>query len=237
MVKAVIFDFDGTLTPEIAPRFEILEKSGMPNGVANPEFTKMMKDLAAREKIDIYEAMIRTILNIVSAAGFELIDQNIGLGANNRTFNRGVEELLRALKDSGVRSYILSSGSKAYLAQTKIAPLFTDIYASTLTYDDNGQVNGIENVMTVQEKAETLRSLAREINGSENDCKEMVYVGDGPTDMDAINFIKAHGGKAILVYNGQPTAETSKMAAEGSTDLFTIADYSKGGEIYNYLLA
>lgn len=235
MVKAVIFDFDGTLTPDVAPKFEILEKSGIVDGVANPRFATMMGELAEREKIDIYEAMIKTILKVVSAAGFELTNENIGLGAEDRIFNPGVEKLLRVLKDSGIKSYILSSGAKAYLAQTRIAPLFTEIYASSLIYDDHERVNGIENVMTMQQKAETLRNLAREINGDEDDCRGMFYVGDGPTDANAMNFMKERGGKNIMVYINEPRPEALKICKNGLVDLLAPANYAADSKIYQYI--
>ncbi len=32
MLKAVVYDFDGTLTPDALPKFAILEKCGLENG-------------------------------------------------------------------------------------------------------------------------------------------------------------------------------------------------------------
>lgn len=234
-MKIAVFDFDGTLTPNEKPIFEILEKSGMGGGVTNPKFLGQVKDTIAQEKVEFYEAFIRAILKIVSGAGFELKDENIGLGAKNRAYNPGVVEFLQTLRDSGVKSYILSSGAKAYLEQTKIAPFFTEIYASTLTYDASGKVNGIKSVMTPEQKTEILRKLARELNGDEEDCRGIVYFGDGPTDMDVMKFVKAHGGKNIMVYHGCPTEEVTEFAKEGLVDLLAPADFSKNSEISNFL--
>lgn len=235
-MKIAVFDFDGTLTPDEVPVFEILEKSGLSGGVTNSEFRRQVKELIAQEKIEFYEAFIKTILRIVSNAGFELTDENIGLGAKDRIYNPGVMEFLRALKNSGVKSYILSSGAKAYLEQTEVAPLFMEIYASTLTYDVDGKVNGIEIVMTPERKTETLRKLARELNGDEEDCQGMIYFGDGPTDADAMKFVKEHGGETVLVYNENPVKEAAEMVEDGLVDLFTVADYSEGSKIYKYIL-
>lgn len=234
-MKIAVFDFDGTLTPNEKPIFEILEKSGMEGGVTNPKFLEQVQKLITQEKVEFYEAFIRTILKIVSDAGFELTNENIGLGAKDRIYNPGVMEFLRALKNSGVKSYILSSGAKAYLEQTEIAPFFTEIYASTLTYDKSGKVNGIESVMTPERKTETLRKLARGVNGDEKNCREIVYFGDGPTDMDVMKFVKTHGGKNIMIDSGNPTEEVMKSAEESLVDLVAPADFSKNSEISNFL--
>ncbi len=237
-MKAVVFDFDGTLTPDEAPKFEILEKSGMQRGVTNSEFLRQVRELVEYDKINFYEAFIKVILKIVSNAGFELTDENIGLGANKRVYNPGVVEFLQTLNKSGIKTYILSSGSKAYLKQTEIAPLFTDIFASTLTYGEDGKANGIETVMSVEQKAKTLRDLACELNGDDGDCHGIVYFGDGPTDKDAFEFVKKCGGKTVLVHgeNQEPAKETLEMIESGLIDLFAVADYSKSSEIYNYIL-
>lgn len=233
-MEIAVFDFDGTLTPNEKPIFEILEKSGMEGGVTNPKFLERVQKLIAQEKVEFYEAFIRTTLKIVSDAGFELTNENIGLGAKNRIYNPGVVEFLQALRNSGVKSYILSSGAKAYLEQTEIAPFFTEICASTLTYDASGKVNGIESVMTPEQKTETLRKLARELSGDKEDCREIVYFGDGPTDMDVMKLVKAHGGKNIMVNNDHSAEEVMKSTEEGLVDLVAPADFSKNSEISNF---
>ena len=38
-------------------------------------------------------------------------------------------------------------------------------------------------------------------NIDETDCSNVMYVGDGLTDMYAFEYVKEHGGEAVLVYN------------------------------------
>ena len=115
MTKAIIYDFDGTLTPDIWPRFEILEKSGLKDGMFNPKFMEASKAKAKNENRELFEAMILVILDTVRSAGFKTTDQNIALGASTRSYNPGVEEFLYSIQEKGIKNYILSSGATAYL--------------------------------------------------------------------------------------------------------------------------
>lgn len=54
MLKAVVYDFDGTLTPETVPEFKILEESGLPGGAKNPLFFAKVHKKRLLRKILIF---------------------------------------------------------------------------------------------------------------------------------------------------------------------------------------
>jgi hypothetical protein len=70
--------------------------------------------------------------------------------------------------------------------------------------------------------------------------ENMVYIGDGDTDVPALSLVRSHGGLGIAVYN----PETSKAAVDRRlsglrlnkrSDLITPADFSEDSELFNYL--
>lgn len=177
--------------------------------------------------------MVQVILDTVRQAGFKPTDENIALGADRRIYNPGVEEFLANLRQRGVANYLLSSGSQAYLKHLKIAPEFTEIYATVLSYDENGEVNGVARVMSADEKAVALQEIAQQVNGHADDFSGIIYVGDGPTDVVAMECIKQRGGGAVLIHHeindpNLPTVDTSKA------DLVTAPDFSTNGELAKY---
>lgn len=234
-MKAAVFDFDGTLTKDIVPQFAILDKCGLEGGAANPKFFDDVHRRAEREGINIFEAMVWEILDYMKGAGFRLTDKNLGLGAESREFNPGVEEFVKWLGERGVKTYILSSGSKAYLEQIAIAPLFTGIYATTMNYDENGEATDIDVVMTVEQKVKALQEIAKSVNGSEEDCRGVVYFGDGPTDLAAFEFVKQHGGKAILVYRDLESDEAKAVLQENVIDKAVPIDYRANSPLRQYI--
>lgn len=234
MLKAVVYDFDGTLTSKPMPEFKILEMSGLEGGVDNPKFFEMAHEIARQKEVNIYEAMIWTILRTVRDAGFRLTDENISAGANERTYNPGVKNFLTHLQNRGIKNYLLSSGAKAYLEQLKIAPCFEQIYASILSYDENGEANDIAHVMTDSEKSVALQEIAQQVNGTSDDFSGIIYVGDGPTDVVAMDYIKRHGGGAILIQHDSVDENWPQVDASG-IDLATTPDFTEGSELATYI--
>ncbi len=229
MLKAVVYDFDGTLTPDALPEFAILEECGLENGAQNPLFLKRVKLAASEKEIGMVDAMIDTILNLMREAGVPLTDEQLCLGAEDRIYNPGVEDFLMKLKERGVKNYLLSSGAKAYLKRTKVAPLFDGIYASTVSYDENGEIIDAEYALTEPEKAVVLRKIAENMNGDPEDCSGVVYIGDGPTDLFAMDYVKAHGGTTIMVHCDKLSGEF--VDENAAVDYGVDADYRDGGEL------
>lgn len=233
MLKAVIFDYDGTLTSKSMPEFEILEKSGLKGGIDNPKFFTLTSEVMRREQVSIYEALFRVLLDTVKNAGFRLTNENLAMGVRERVHNPGVEEFLQNLKERGVKTYLLSSGLRVYLERIKIASCFEDIYATTLSYDRNGEVNGTEHVMSDAEKTVTLQEIAQRANGDAGDFSGIVYVGDGPTDVKAMQYVRERGGKAILVQ--QEELKDRPQVDPRFVDLVAMPDFTSEGEIVTYL--
>ncbi len=234
-MKAAVYDFDGTLTPEALPYFKILENSGLKGGLGSLEFKLRVKELMASKGLDFYSAMIFTILDYVRDAGFRLTDDNISLGANERHPNPGVPEFIRWLKEQGVANYMISSGAKAYLERLAIAPLFSQIYATTLSYDANGEATGIAELMDDDHKVVALQEIAQAINGDPENCDGVVYFGDGLTDVPVFKFVKQHGGKTVLICQDPEAENLQSFREQNLIDKYALNDYGKGSDLYNFI--
>ena len=91
--------------------------------------------------------------------------------------------------------------------------------------------------MTAPQKARVLANIATSVNGSEDDCSDVIYIGDGPTDLHAMEFIKAHGGKNILVYHDIDSDDVIKMREAEVVDNFVPADFRPGGELWQLVFS
>lgn len=70
--------------------------------------------------------------------------------------------------------------------------------------------------------------------------KNVIYVGDGPTDVPALSLVRDKGGLGIAVYNSSLdladiNRKQKQMRLDKRADLITPADYSLSGELYKYL--
>ena len=67
--------------------------------------------------------------------------------------------------------------------------------------------------------------------------EDMIYIGDGDTDIPAFSLVKSRGGMTIGVYNpkledSKIKKKTEKMKAGKRIDLVTKADFSLNGKLY-----
>lgn len=70
--------------------------------------------------------------------------------------------------------------------------------------------------------------------------ENMIYIGDGDTDIPAFSLVKARNGMTIGVFNPEEKEEKrrkqSKNMIEGRRiDLFTPADFSNKGELFKFI--
>lgn len=235
MKKIIIYDFDGTLTPYSLPKFEILEKSGMKDGAYNPLFLELSQKRAKDENIDLYKAIYDIYFEIIKNADFKLIDENFSLGYDNVEYNNGVIEFLNMLHQNNISNYLLSSGLKVFLEKISISSYFKEIYATMFTYNKDYEAIGIEFLMSDKNKVIAIKEILNKNNIDNEDCSNIIYIGDGFTDYYAMEYIKEHGGTSIFVYQDLDSKDMQSIKEENVVDFYTKADFSQNSELYNYV--
>ena len=254
---ALIYDFDGTLSPGNMQEFDFLKAIGIKNKNA---FWKENNELIKKHEASNILCYMKLMLDKAHAARVSVKRQKfIDLGKSIELYN-GVEEwfdLINQLgKDEGViiQHYINSSGLKEMIEGTTIAKKFKEIYACSFMYEDDvavwpavavdftaktqflfminkGISNISENAKVNEFKAEDERPVP---------FKHMIYFGDGETDIPCMKLIKQQGGNSIAVYkpkNQKKKKCAEKLVQENRVNFACPADYSKGSEIYNIVHA
>ncbi len=84
------------------------------------------------------------------------------------------------------------------------------------------------------------RKVNHRIENKELWCQfeNVVYIGDGPTDIPALSLVRDRGGMGIVVYNKDKKEKDiqdrlGQMSADKRCDLITAADFSFNGELFN----
>lgn len=232
--KIVIYDFDGTLTPYPVPRFEILEKCGI-SGKGIDEFYVNVRNKAVIEKKDLYQALYETYFEIIKDAGFDLVDSNLCLGSNNVTYNNGVHEFLGYLQKSGIKNYLLSSGLKVFLDKVDVADYFSGIYATRFKYNENNEVSGISYLMSDKNKVDAIKEILLENNYDTDDCTDIIYIGDGLTDIYAMEYVRRNNGTTIFVYYDENSKEIKLIKEKDVVSFYALADFTLSSSLSGYV--
>ena len=224
--KIIIYDFDGTLTPYKLPKFEILDKCGIKEGLNNPIIRTKAQEKVNKTGTNLYEALHKTILEVIKANGYKLTDENICLGYDKIDYNKGVFEYLETLTENGIKNYILSSGTKVFIEKTDISKYFEYIY------DDKKEIIDLKELMTPQNKVQAIKEIMKLNN--EKDCSNIIYIGDGLTDYYAMEYVIKNNGISIFVYEKEENKEQIKE--KDVVTFSALKDYSKNTKLYNYVM-
>jgi 2-hydroxy-3-keto-5-methylthiopentenyl-1-phosphate phosphatase len=254
---AIIYDFDGTLAKGdcaehgLMPDLGIIDIAGFWK-----EVKKITKDQNADE-ISMYlwklleKAKEKKSLNKLSKKSLNNFGKQIPLFA-------GVENwfslINRYAADNGIglSHYIISSGLEEMINGTSIAKYFKEIFACRYIYDESEIPLWPAITINYTTKTQFLFRINKGIencwdNTSINRFIEpnqrpipffnMIYIGDGDTDIPAMKMVKYQGGHSIAVFDTDKWKETStqnkiqKLIAEERTDYVVPADYQDHSQL------
>lgn len=251
LTVALIYDFDGTLSPGNMQEYDFIPAVGK----SNYEFWKESNEIAEEQDADPILAYMYRMLHEAKSSGKSLRRESFMLSGRNITLYKGVTEWFARINayaaERGilVQHYINSSGIREMIEGTPIAPEFRKIYACSFLYDVDGvaywpavavnytnktqfifKINkGIESVYESKKINEYIAEEDRPVQ-----FRHMIYFGDGSTDIPCMKLVKQQGGHSIAVYNPeseQKRADMEKLIRDNRVNFVSPADYSEGGEL------
>ena len=148
-------------------------------------------------------------------------------------------------KDIILEHYIISTGNKEMIEGTSIYKEFKKIYGSEFIYNKNGEAFWPKFVVNGTTKTQYLFRINKGISGDDfmeakvNERVEkkrvkfsnMIYIGDGITDIPSMTLVKEKGGTAIAVYNENKKAVGDALLRDKRVNFACKADYSSGSDI------
>lgn len=226
---ALIYDFDGTLSPGNMQEYDFIPAVGK----SNREFWEESNETAREQDGDPILAYMYRMLHEAKSSGKSLrYEAFVQSGARIGLYD-GVREWFSRINAYGVskgleiQHFINSSGLREMIEGTPIAHEFRKIYACSFLYDVDGvaywpavavnytnktqfifKINkGIESVYDSHRINEYIEEEERPVP-----FRRMIYFGDGTTDIPCMRLVKQQGGHSIAVYN--PSSERNRQTSE-----------------------
>ena len=246
-IAALIYDFDKTLSPK-----DMQEYSFLPGINVDPEiFWKLCNDFGIEHQMDgilaymyLMQKMARGTLDLTR-------EKLIQLGEGVEFFP-GVESWFDRINKIGeengviVEHYIISSGLTEIIKGSAIGKYFKAVFAASFCYDVSGKAVWPSTAVNYTNKTQYLFRINKGILDITNDrdlnaftpeykrripFSNMIYVGDGLTDVPCMKMTKQKGGYSIAVHAPEKTELADDMLLQGRADFSVEADYSAGSEI------
>jgi len=245
-IIAIVYDFDGTLTPQPMQEYTVLPKIGM----SAKRFWKEVDEEAQREAADPMLTYMRLMMEKIEQARQHLSPQDLRALAPDIAYFPGVDDWFGRINDyvkarsgAGVRieHYIISAGLREILEGTRIRDAFCRIFASEYHFDHHDVATFPKVVINDTNKTQYLFRINKgreEISESINEYMpeaerripfaNMLYIGDGLTDVPCMTVTKKNGGFAIAVHkprNNKSIMVCRQLLRADRVDYYAPADY------------
>ena len=249
---ALIYDFDGTLSPGNMQEFGFIQAIGK----TPDEFWRQSNQVPEGQEVSSILSYMKLMIDEAREKGISLTrDSFVSFGKHIELYD-GVKEWFSLINEYGrrhgvvVEHYINSSGQTELIEGTSIAKEFKKIFACSFWYDESGVAVWPAVAVDYTGKTQFLFKIAKGIMDISDNTKvnesqkeddkpipfsHMIYLGDGTTDIPCMKIVKMFGGNSIAVYSPENRKQhdtARKLLKQDRVNFICQADYRVGGQIY-----
>ena len=247
-IIALLYDFDKTLCTQDMQNYAFIPSLGMAPG----DFWREANTFGQREHMDGILAYMYTMIRKSWELSVPLTRDKLNRCGKSITFFPGVTDWFSRMDRFGellgveIEHYVISSGLREIIDGSAIAGCFKEIYASEFYYNDSGHpvwpklaVNFTAKTQFVYRINKGVLDVADDkgLNDSMPDNSKrvpftnMVYFGDGLSDVPCMKMMRAYGGQAVAVYQAANKTAVEELLRQGRVDFIYPADYREGTEL------
>lgn len=256
-IVALIYDFDGTLSPGNMQEFGFIQAIGQ----TPQEFWAKSDGIAKGQDASNILAYMKLMHDEARRNGIKLTRDDFRRYGKDIVLYEGVREWFRAVNKYGrshgviVEHYINSSGLTEIIEGSPIAGEFKHVFAGSYIYDENGEAEwpGIavdftaktQYLFKIQKGIFSSRDAVRVNESLADEAKRipftnMIYFGDGDTDVPSMKLVNMFGGNAIAVFDpSRPKKKETarKLLHQGRVNFITPAVYTRESRTFHLVCA
>lgn len=243
-IVAIMYDFDKTLCTKDMQDFGFIPMLKM----EPRDFWAKANGFGRDEEMDGILAYMYTMIVECNRLGLPLTRERLNENGRAIELFPGVREwfervnLYGAAQGVQVEHYVISSGLKEIIEGSGIADKFTKIFACEFLYDADGIALWPKTAVNYTNKTQFVYRINKGVLDISNDIDlnrsmpddskrvpftNMIYIGDGLSDVPCMKMMKAYGGTAIAVYQDGNREKVEELLRKDRVDFIFPADYSE----------
>ena len=244
-IVAFLYDFDKTLCTTDMQNYAFIPSLGM----TPAEFWPVANGFGSANRMDGILAYMYTMVRESEKRDMPLTREKLVNMGKDIVLYPGVEDWFRRINAFGaeqgvqVEHYIISSGLREIIEGSSISNEFKEIYASEFYYDEAGRPVWPKLAVNFTAKTQFVYRINKGVldvsddktlnDSMPDDSKRvpfhnMIYVGDGLSDVPCMKMMRAYGGQAIAVYQESNRMGVEDLMSKHRVDFIFKADYSEG---------
>jgi hypothetical protein len=249
---ALVYDFDGTLSPRPMQEYSFLPQLG----VDARDFWAECARVAKAERADPLITYMHLMFKKAKDKGLRIDRKDLVAQGRDVELYPGVAEWFDAIaeyvrlrSDAGgitLRHYLVSSGLAEIIEGTPIYPHFHNVFASEYWFEaydlpfpkrvitDTGKTQYLFRINKgLEDQSQSINAHMPE-EARPIPFSNMIYFGDGDTDVPSMALMMKNGGHAIAVHGAEAGSELKcqELFRAGRVDFYAEADYRRGSALF-----
>ena len=238
---ALIYDFDKTLCTTDMQEYDFIKNLG----ISNNEFWGGTAEYTDKFEMDKILSYMYLMVKKCREKNIPLTEEYLNKCGQNVVLYRGVQTWFERINEIGnslnanVEHYIVSSGITEIIEGTPIAKYFKKIYGCRFLYDDvTKEAIWPANAINFTLKTQYIFRISKGVLDVRDDdnlhkhgarripYRNMIYIGDGLTDIPCMKLLREKGGRSIALYPSGKKQKVLQLLKDNRINYACVADYS-----------
>ena len=220
-------------------------------GMTPAEFWGATTEFTAETGCEKILSYLYMEMKIAKEKGIKLTKKWLREQGKNIQFFPGVTSWFQRINDYGkehgvrVEHYLVSSGNKEIVEGCEIAKEFKVMYGCEFIFDkQTGEAIWPKLAINYTQKTQYFFRISKGVYDANDDIgvnekkpdrripySNMVYIGDGMTDIPSMIIVKNNGGKSIAVYPEGKEDKVQDLYSDGRVNYVCAANYKEGSNL------
>lgn len=244
----ILYDFDKTLCTTDMQEYSFIKNLGM----TSSDFWGEAAGITDEHEVEKILAYMFVMIKKCKEKGIKLTKEYLKSCGENVVLYKGVQTWFDRINKFGeemgvnIEHYIISSGTYEIIEGTPIAKYFKRIYACKYMYDENGEALWPALAINYTLKTQYIYRISKGILDVTDDYnlnrlqdeslrriayRNMIYIGDGMTDIPCMKMLKSKGGKSIALYQSGRAETVKPLVEDERINYVCVADYSPNSSL------
>lgn len=244
----ILYDFDKTLCTTDMQEYSFIKNLGM----TPSEFWGAAADLTSKYEVEKILSYMCVMIRKCKEKGIKLTEEYLRSCGENVVLFKGVSSWFDRINEYGeslgvnIEHYIISSGTYEIIQGTPIAKYFKRIYACRYMYNEDGEAVWPALAINYTQKTQYIYRISKGVLDANDDYNlnrvqdgsqrriaynNMIYIGDGMTDIPCMKMVKQRGGKSIALYPSGRSETVKTLVEDNRINYVCVADYSPNSSL------
>ena len=245
-IIGIMYDFDKTLSTTDMQNYDFIPNLGM----TPEEFWGATTEFTEKEGVERILSYMYMMILKAKEKGIKLTREYLRECGKNIKFYPGVSTWFKRINEYGeskgvkVEHYLVSSGTMEIVEGCSIFDCFTKAWGCEYYYNEEGEPVWPKLAINYTQKTQFFFRISKGVTDTKNDnsvnektperripYKNIIYMGDGMTDVACMTLVKHNEGTSIAIYPEKESDKVRDLYKDGRCNFMCRADYSAGSDL------